>query len=123
MKIICPFTIFLILPIMSCHIQRSDLMPSEIIHNYLITENKFTVKMANENIEKFQRHSDIMEEFANWIINRAFVNETISVEGYTAEYLYTSTFLTVLGSYNYLIYLREEPCEALKYLTEGFPIE
>ena len=46
---------------------------------------------------------------------------TISIEGYTAERLVTSTYLRPVGAYSYLIYLREKPKEALEDLKRGLP--
>ena len=106
-------------------ISVGEIIPSseEIILDYFITEMKFTDKIAKNNIIKFQRHPDIMDEFVDWIKNRTFPENAISVEGYTAELLNETTFLSVVGSYNYLISLREEPEESLKRLREGFVIE
>ncbi|MCL2152157.1 MAG: hypothetical protein FWH57_04230 [Oscillospiraceae bacterium] len=98
-------------------------MSEETILNYLTTELKIPKKVAENNIVKFKRHPDIMDEFVDWIKNRAFPENAISVEGYTAQLLNKTTFLSVVGSYNYLISLREEPEESLKDLKEGFVIE
>jgi len=43
------------------------------------------------------------------------------VQGYSAKQIYDSTYLEVIGAYNYLIYLRRKPKEALENLEKGLP--
>lgn len=45
----------------------------------------------------------------------------VIVEGYTAKRLADETILTSLGAFNFLIYLREEPKEALADLKAKLP--
>ena len=47
----------------------------------------------------------------------------IKCEGYSAEELCNTTILKPLGAYNYLIYLRDNPEEALANLKAGLPIK
>jgi len=98
-------------------------MSEETILNFLTIEMKIPKKVAEDNIVKFQRHPDIMDEFDDWIKTRVFPENAVSVEGYSAELLNKTTFLSVVGSYNYLISLREKPEESLKRLKEGFKIK
>ena len=84
---------------------------------------KQTTKRAVLTIEKLMRHQDIYDEF----VKRSFlaVNEKIdnpiTVQGFTAEQLHNNFPLSILGSYNYLIFLREKPEEALEKLKQGLP--
>lgn len=50
-----------------------------------------------------------------------FTPNPIKVEGFTAQHLATNYPLSALGSYNYLIYLREMPGKALADLKAGLP--
>lgn len=43
------------------------------------------------------------------------------VEGFSAQDIYRKTYLTEIGAYNYLIYLRKYPKQALKDLKDGLP--
>lgn len=96
-------------------------MQNKMIMDYLRGEILQTEKVALQNIEKFQRHPDIMSEFSGWIKTREFPSVAITVEGYTAEKINRTSYLSELGAYNYLIYLREKPDEALKNLKAGLP--
>lgn len=48
-------------------------------------------------------------------------NNPITVEGYNAKQLNKNTHLSVIGAYNYLIYLREDAKNALNNLRKGLP--
>jgi hypothetical protein len=96
-------------------------MSTEKVRNYLLGEAKQTPKNAELNIEKLSRHPDILDEFCRWIDARAFPKDAIRAEGHTAESLEQTTCLSVLGAYNYLIYLREKPEDAIKNLKAGLP--
>ena len=75
-------------------------------------------------IEKLNRHQDIKMEFYRTLMREAFPkNRAITVEGYTAQKLTETTRLTVLGAYNYLIYLREDPKTALNNLKKGLSVK
>lgn len=63
---------------------------------------------------------DIMLECGQFMMGIKPSNP-ISVEGYTAEKLMQTTYLSNLGAYNYLVYLRKNPAEALDNLRNGLP--
>jgi hypothetical protein len=95
-----------------------------IVLNHLLTEEKVTEKVALQIIGKLDKHPDILEEFTKWVQTRQYpVRGAICVEGYTAQKLSESTHLHPVGAYNYLIYLREKPEEALNRLKQGLPIK
>ena len=50
-----------------------------------------------------------------------FYNDCYRVEGYSAQDIFEKTYLTEIGAYNYLIYLKEDPEQALKDLKDGLP--
>lgn len=88
-------------------------------------KNQFgmTDKRAVLAIKKLQSHMDIFEEFVRVFTSGKYesASDAISVEGFTAEQLNKSYPLSILGAYNYLIYLRELPKEALADLAKGLP--
>jgi hypothetical protein len=97
---------------------------SNIIIDYLINEEKMTEKVAAQMYRGFESYPDIMAEFTNWILNGKFPpddNQPITIEGYTAEMLAQTTYLRPVGAYNYLMYLRKNPKEALENLKKGLP--
>lgn len=65
----------------------------------------------------------VLFEFKYYVANGGFVPEKYcyKVQGYSAEQLYATTYLEVLGSFNYLIYLSTKPQEALANLKKGLP--
>lgn len=92
------------------------------ISEYIINALGKNQEQAKKAYEKLCRYEDIRNEFYNYVMNEEFPKENIiSVEGYTAEQLCKTTMLNPLGAYNYLIYLRDNPEEALSNLKEGLP--
>lgn len=66
------------------------------------------------------QYVDVLLEFGRYLMNIKPQNP-IAVHGYTAEKLMQTTYLSHLGAYNYLIYLRNKPEEALDNLRKGLP--
>lgn len=80
-------------------------------------------KAAIKSLLKLSKYTDIYSEFTNVIKCGKWMSKhtAISVEGFTAEQLNSSYPLSLLGAYNYLIFLRESPNEALEALRNGLP--
>lgn len=98
------------------------------IHRYdkeLVRRLKETFRMnqkrAVQTLDKLAPHKDIYDEFVKVIYNKkqADPDHPVSVEGFTAGELVEKYPLSVLGAYNFLIYLRESPKEALADLENG----
>lgn len=73
---------------------------------------------------KLRAFPDICAEFENGLKSTPFLfprENAVTVCGYCAEELNRSYPLSVLGAYNYLIYLREHPEEAIADLKKGLP--
>lgn len=89
----------------------------------LKTEFRMSEKRAVLSIQKLLTHKDIYDEFVLVALSGKYAKESsaVSVEGYTAESLNSNYPLSLLGAYNYLIYLRESPKEALDDLKKGLP--
>ncbi len=89
----------------------------------LKNEFRMTDKRAVLTIQKLQTHSDIYNEFVLVLTTGKYTNKSAAIiaEGFTAEKLNTDYPLSLLGAYNYLIYLREFPKEALEDLKKGLP--
>lgn len=94
----------------------------ESVYQYLMENENVTEKVANMMCDKFEKHPDIMSELVSYIQNETFPQENpISVQGYTAEQIESTTYLKPVGAYNYLIYLRNKPETALENLKKGLP--
>ena len=92
------------------------------ITEYILHHMKLSQARAEKSYEKIARYADICKEFYQYIMDdEAFASNPIKVEGFTAQRLATNYPLSALGAYNYLIYLREMPKEALADLKAGLP--
>ena len=91
---------------------------------YIINALGKNQEYAKKAYEKLCKYQDIRNEFYNYVMNEEFPKENIiKCEGYSAEELCNTTILKPLGAYNYLIYLRDNPEEALANLKAGLPIK
>lgn len=94
------------------------------ITEYILHRMKLSQTRTEKAYEKIAKHADIRKEFYQYIMNdEAFTPNPIKVEGFTAQYLVDNYPLSVLGAYNYLIYLREMPEKALADLKAGLLIK
>lgn len=90
------------------------------ITEYILHHMKLSQTRAEKSYEKIARHADVRKEFYQYIMDdEVFTQNPIKVEGFTAQHLATNYPLSVLGAYNYLIYLREMPEKALADLKAG----
>ena len=91
--------------------------------NMLETKFRMSEKRSVLAVQKLLAHKDIYDEFVLTATSGQYTKESgaVSVEGYTAEALSSNYPLSMLGAYNYLIYLRESPKEALEDLKNGLP--
>jgi hypothetical protein len=83
-----------------------------------------TTKTAVVSVMELEKFPDIWEEFRCGLNAEQFSfpqENAVSSKGYTAETLCRDYPLSELGAYNYLIYLRENPEEALENLKKGLP--
>ncbi len=97
---------------------------NSLLNDYMFYESNMSEKRIKANIDKLNRHEDIKFELYETIVYNKFpVAGAIQVHGYTAEKLNKSTHLSILGSYNYLIYLREDKMNALSDLEKGLPVK
>lgn len=91
--------------------------------NMLKTKYNLSEKRAVLTIQKLLKHKDIYDEFVSVSMSGNYTDEAsaVSAEGYTAQALESNYPLSLLGAYNYLIYLRESPEEAIDDLKKGLP--
>ena len=93
----------------------------EMIVEYLCKECDMSENRAKSVIRGLGKHKEVYYEFASYVKNRQFPQDAFAVEGYTAEQLHNNYPLSVVGAYNFLVYLLEEPQEALADLKAGLP--
>ena len=98
--------------------------PDYIIPKYLVEKMQYSRRSAMEEFLSIREHTDIAYELCNYIETGKFESisgKRVKIEGYTAQDLFDNYPLSGLGAYNYLIYLREEPKNALADLKAGLP--
>ncbi len=92
----------------------------KMILEYLKTELKLNEKRCLDEYKGLQQHPDIENEFIEFIRD-GWNEKGMMVKNYSAKTLFDNYNLSPLGAYNYLIYLREEPEEAIACLKKGLP--
>ena len=96
---------------------KKDIICQFIRENYSMSEQQ-----ANDAWEYLKKDMHVLFEFKYYVAKGEFVpaDDCYKVQGYSAEQLYTTTYLEVLGAFNYLVYLKTKPQEALDKLKKGF---
>lgn len=90
------------------------------IINYLKFNYSMSYERAKKSYDKLYNHLDLLKEFYHYVNSEEFpILYPKTAELITAKQLYETKRLSVLGAYNYVIYLREKPVEALKDLNGG----
>lgn len=92
-----------------------------IIKKYLKEECVLNEYRAEQEYQGLHKYKDIEQELINYILNNLDEKNIIQVEGFTVKDLHEQYPLSILGAYNYLVYLRENPKEALINLKKGLP--
>ncbi|MCI9540234.1 MAG: hypothetical protein HFG39_04115 [Lachnospiraceae bacterium] len=86
--------------------------------------SKIDYDAIERKLSQYSKHTEIADEFANWIVIGQYVGDGIQVEGYTAKQLSElSEYLVGEGSFSMLIILREKLEKEKKKIQEGFKIE
>lgn len=99
-----------------------ELKRENAVIGYLKSACGMSEHRAEDAYRKLSMHDDILNEFYFYVKNRRFPSfDPVTAEGFSAQQLVDSTYLAPLGAYNYLIYLREAPEEALADLKNGLP--
>lgn len=95
----------------------------KVVCEFLQKEYSLAPKQIDEAWNYLKRDMHVLFEVKYYVANGKFVPEKYcyKVQGYSAEQLYKTTYLEVLGAFNYLIYLSMKPQEALKNLKKGLP--
>ena len=96
----------------------------EMLQRYIQQKYGYSDKRASSMLNQMKLYDDIFEEFFNYARIGKFCKKDktqTQVCGYTAETLHRDYNLLPLGAYNYLVYLKEDPNNALTDLKAGLP--
>lgn len=94
-----------------------------IIIEYIKSEYGYSDTKARKALNYLLQVKAIAFEFLHFIENGSFVPDRFASVffGYTAKRISTETDLTVLGAFNYMVFLKQNPNEALSNLEKGLP--
>lgn len=96
---------------------------SRIIENYYKQANVMPL-LLKQKMTKLQRNEDIMSEFEYWIEHKQYIQNGVSVKGYTARSLAElSVYTDGEAAFMLLIELRETPDRALRRIKDGFKVK
>ena len=114
---------YLMAEVVNSYSNKGELNPEELMDNlikdYLEYNTDFSNERKNKIIKKLRKYGDIFYEFYHYALKERIEEEGVVIEGYSAKRLNAEYPLSILGAYNYLIYLREDPKNALKDLRNG----
>ena len=94
-----------------------------IIIEHLKTEYGYSDAKAQKALEYLLQVKIIAFEFSYFIENGNYVPDKYAsvFSGYTAKRISTETDLSILGAFNYMVFLKRNPDEALSNLKKGLP--
>ena len=105
---------------MNAEINMPDELVDKAIIDYLSYNANYSDKRKKSILCKLHKYGDIFNEFYCFVLRETYEDGVVE-EGYCASKLVNEFHLSPLGAYNYLIYLREDPDNALAYLKAGLP--
>ena len=91
-----------------------------VIIDYLSFSTDYSDRRKQAILDKLHKYGDIFNEFYYYVLRESFEDGVVE-SGYYASKLVEDFSLSPLGAYNYLIYLRENPQNALADLKAGLP--
>lgn len=94
-----------------------------LVINYVKSNYSMNDKQALDAWNYLEQSYEVMNEFKTYVVTGKFTDDSkcVKVEGFSAQQLHETTDLTPLGAFNYLIYLKRKPTEALEMLKKGLP--
>ena len=94
-----------------------------IIIEHLKNKYGYSDAKARKALDYLLQVKIIVFEFLYFIENGNYVPDKYAsvFSGYTAKRISTETDLTILGAFNYMVFLKQNPDEALSNLKKGLP--
>ena len=98
-------------------------LKKQIIIDYLVSEYNYSETKAEKAYSYLLQNKTIAFEFVYYIEHHQFVPDKYAAKysGYTVKNLSDREDLTLLGAFNYMVYLKKNPSEALANLEKGLP--
>lgn len=96
---------------------------NEMLFAFYKNNSALSDKRIEKCIRNLRVHRDLYKELIEFILKGEDFSGMVlvNIEGYNVKKLINSYPLTIAGAYNYLMYLREDPQNALKELKKSLP--
>lgn len=113
-------------------VKKADLLGNKLpkaskadIYKFLEDKYNMSERDAENAWDYLAEDQNVLNEVEYFAKTGHFVpaDKCYRVEGYSAEDIFKSTRLVEIGAYNYLIYLKHNPKQALQDLKNGLPIK
>lgn len=105
--------------------EQMDQLPKKTatIVEYLKHVYNYTEQDAAKAVDYLMQAREIAVEFVYYIEHGEFIPERYAsnFHGYTAKQLNNKPFLSLLGAFNYMVYLKTKPERALAHIEKSFP--
>lgn len=93
-----------------------------LLKNFISINSSLSEKRIKKMIKNLKIHYDLYAEIIDYLLaGNVYERTLISEQGYDVKRLCKDYKLSIVGAYNYLIYLRQKPKEALAKLKKGLP--
>lgn len=93
-----------------------------LVFEFIKEKSSLPEKRIEKMMKDLKIHFDLYSEIVEYLMNgNNYIKKMIEVEGYNAKELSDNYKLSIVGAYNYLIYLREDSVSALADLKAGLP--
>lgn len=98
--------------------------PKLVVCDFLQKRFSMSNRVAENTWNDLKTQFDILNEVKYFALNDYFVpdKDCCHIQGYSAQDIYNKTYLTEIGAFGFLIYMRRHPEQAKKYLKDGMPI-
>lgn len=95
--------------------------PYNVVARFLKTKYGLDEQEAKEIWDYLCQDFEVLNEFKYYVLNNKFVPDNFCVKrnNYSAKQIFKSTSLEAICAYNYLIFLKNNPNEALDKLKTG----
>lgn len=93
-----------------------------LLKSFISSNSSLSEKRIEKMLKNLKIHFDLYAEIIDYLLaGNVYKRALISEQGYDVKMLCENYELSIIGAYNYLIYLREEPANALADLKAGLP--
>lgn len=96
-----------------------------MLREWLEKEYSYNETQIKQAIEYLQKEEDVLFELLYYIKNKKYVPDkyAVWVKGYTCENIYNmcKSRMSILGAFNYMVFLKKNPERAIKILSEHLP--